>query len=93
MIKYCGGDGAGACDVEVAECGGGAAKGGECLIEAEGAPGAGPSPHGLVATFLHEAKGAGVAEGSGESVAGVGFGDGEGVAVGPGDGDGGVVGV
>lgn len=84
----------GAVDVEVAE-GGRCAAPEVCegLVEACGAPGAAPAPHGVVAALLDEFEGAGVAECGGEAASGFGFGDGDGVAVGPVDADAGVVGV
>lgn len=63
----------------------------QCLVEACGAPGGRPPPHGAVSARLHEPEAEGIAKGGGEPSTYGGFVAGVGVAVGPGDGDGGVV--
>ena len=61
------------------------------LIKSSGAPGRRPPPHGLIASFLYESKGACVAQRGYKPASRFGFGDCDGVAVGPGDANGGVI--
>lgn len=63
----------------------------ECLVEACGAPGGRPPPHGGVSALLYESEADGISECGCEPATYGGLVAGVGISVGPGDGDGWVV--